>query len=147
MNGTRVASNMSELDTSEKLSHENGLDNLDSDVKENSAQPDNSQDNEDQLVSSPESLEIELQGEEDDDGTETGSEEDDDEESEEEDEEPALKYERLGGSTNELLQKDSASALAYAKERIVRLSLPFPGFCSQYRLEGLGDSCRDRTRP
>lgn len=43
-----------------------------------------------------------------------------DEDYEDEDEEPALKYERLGGSVHDLLQKDSASALAYAHQRLVR---------------------------
>ncbi|TFY56330.1 hypothetical protein EVJ58_g7708 [Rhodofomes roseus] len=57
----------------------------------------------------------------DGDGDETGSEdgdEDSDEDEEDEDEEPALKYERLGGITHQLLQKDSASAIAYANQRI-----------------------------
>ncbi|KAI0940385.1 hypothetical protein AcV5_001504 [Taiwanofungus camphoratus] len=36
----------------------------------------------------------------------------------EDDEEPALKYERLGGITHNLLLKDSASALAYANQRL-----------------------------
>lgn len=43
-----------------------------------------------------------------------------DEEDEDDDEEPALKYERLGGSVHDLLQKDSASALAHSKQRLVR---------------------------
>lgn len=45
--------------------------------------------------------------------------EDDDEEEEEEEEEPALKYERLGGSAHELLEKDSASALAVSSQLLV----------------------------
>lgn len=52
----------------------------------------------------------------DDDGT--------DEEEDEDDEEPALKYERLGGIIHQLLQKDSASAIAYANQQIVSI-----GFC------------------
>ncbi|KAH9910297.1 uncharacterized protein B0H18DRAFT_1130398 [Fomitopsis serialis] len=40
------------------------------------------------------------------------------EDDEDEDEEPALKYERLGGITHQLLQKDLASAIAYANQRI-----------------------------
>ncbi|KAJ7087362.1 hypothetical protein B0H15DRAFT_843711 [Mycena belliarum] len=43
------------------------------------------------------------------------SEEDDDEDDEEEDEEPALKYERIGGSLPNLLKKDTASALCISK--------------------------------
>ena len=46
-------------------------------------------------------------------------EEDEDEEDEEEDEEPALKYERIGGSVPDLLKKDSASALAISKKTMV----------------------------
>lgn len=46
-------------------------------------------------------------------------EEDEDEDEDEDDEEPALKYERLGGITHNLLQKDSASALAYSNQRFV----------------------------
>ncbi len=78
------------------------------------------------LVGSPESLGIELESEEDVDATDEGSgedeaDDDDDDEDDEDDEEPALKYERLGGSTSELLQKDSASALAYSSQRLVRI--------------------------
>ncbi|KAG9317886.1 vacuolar protein sorting-associated protein 41 [Chiua virens] len=52
-------------------------------------------------------------GEEGDEGNEEdGDGDDDDEEEEEEDEEPSLKYERMGGAVNDLLKKDSASALA-----------------------------------
>ena len=51
------------------------------------------------------------------------SEEDDEEgeedEEEDDDDEPALKYERLGGSVHDLLQKDSASALAHSHQRLV----------------------------
>ncbi|KAI1791727.1 vacuolar assembling protein VPS41 [Ganoderma leucocontextum] len=53
---------------------------------------------------------------------ENGSEEDvtdeEDEEDEDDDEEPALKYERLGGIAHQLLQKDSASTLAYANQHL-----------------------------
>ncbi|PIL28149.1 hypothetical protein GSI_09686 [Ganoderma sinense ZZ0214-1] len=45
-------------------------------------------------------------------------EEDQEDEDEDDDEEPALKYERLGGISHQLLQKDSASALAYANQRL-----------------------------
>lgn len=47
-------------------------------------------------------------------------EQEEEEEEEEDDEEPALKYERLGGSVHDLLQKDSASALTYSNQRLVR---------------------------
>lgn len=43
---------------------------------------------------------------------------DDDEYDEDDDEEPALKYERLGGSVHDLLTKDSASAVAYSHQRL-----------------------------
>ncbi len=56
-------------------------------------------------------------------GTEEETDEDDEEEDEDDDEdddeEPALKYERLGGIAHQLLQKDSASALAYSNQRLV----------------------------
>ncbi|KAI0807975.1 vacuolar assembling protein VPS41 [Fomes fomentarius] len=55
-------------------------------------------------------------------GTEEETDEDDaeedEEDDEEDDEEPALKYERLGGIAHQLLQKDSASALAYSNQRL-----------------------------
>lgn len=56
-----------------------------------------------------------VHNEEDYDGEEYGEEYD-----EEDDEEPALKYERLGGSIHDLLQKDSASALTYSRQHLVR---------------------------
>jgi hypothetical protein len=65
------------------------------------------------------------EGEEDDgEGEGEGEEEegDDDYEDEEEDE-PTLKYERMGGAINDLLKKDSASALAVSNNLLVKLSL------------------------
>jgi vacuolar protein sorting-associated protein 41 len=47
-------------------------------------------------------------------------EEDEEDEDEDEDEEPALKYERIGGSVSDLLKKDSASALAISNKIMVR---------------------------
>ena len=49
--------------------------------------------------------------------------EDDDEEDEDDDDdddEPALKYERIGGSIPDLLKKDTASALSIANKLMVR---------------------------
>lgn len=57
------------------------------------------------------------EGDEDEDDDESGDEEDEDED--EDDEEPALKYERIGGSLQDLLKKDSASALAIANKTLV----------------------------
>jgi hypothetical protein len=57
----------------------------------------------------------------DEDATDTEGEDD-----EEEDEEPALKYERLGGAVPDLLQKDSASALAIANKVIASFISNFP---------------------
>lgn len=51
---------------------------------------------------------------EDDDSNEEEEDSDDDD-----DEEPALKYERLGGPVNDLLQKDSASSLTIANKLMV----------------------------
>jgi len=48
------------------------------------------------------------------------SDDEDSEGSDEEEEEPTLKYSRLGGSTTEILAKDSASALAVSTQYIVR---------------------------
>lgn len=47
------------------------------------------------------------------------------EEDEDEDEEPALKYEKLGGSAQELLEKDTASALAVAVNKLVSYLVNF----------------------
>jgi vacuolar protein sorting-associated protein 41 len=49
--------------------------------------------------------------------------EEEDDEDEDEDEEPALKYERFGGSIHDLLQRDSASALAISNKLMVRVSI------------------------
>lgn len=56
------------------------------------------------------------------DDVEYSEDEDSEEDSEddEEEEEPALKYERMGGAVPDLLQKDSASALAISDKVIVR---------------------------
>jgi len=61
--------------------------------------------------------EDEGEGDEDEDGEEDEEGEDDEED---EDEEPALKYERLGGAFQDLLKKDSASALAVSNKFLVR---------------------------
>ena len=58
---------------------------------------------------------------EDSEASEGDEEDDEDEDDEDDDEEPTLKYERLGGSVHDLLQKDSASALAYSQKKLVRL--------------------------
>ncbi|KAI0075229.1 vacuolar assembling protein VPS41 [Panus rudis PR-1116 ss-1] len=57
----------------------------------------------------------------DEDGDEADEEEEEEEEEDEDedDEEPTLKYERLAGETQSLLNRDSASALAYANKRLV----------------------------
>ncbi|KAG2745276.1 vacuolar protein sorting-associated protein 41 [Suillus brevipes Sb2] len=53
------------------------------------------------------------EGEEEDDGEGEGEQEEgDDDHEDEEENEPTLKYERMGGAINDLLKKDSASALA-----------------------------------
>ena len=62
------------------------------------------------------------------DESDTASSSDEDEDEEDEDEEPALKYERLGGSAQELLEKDTASALAVAVNKLVST---FPLLCVQ----------------
>jgi hypothetical protein len=49
-----------------------------------------------------------------------GGREEEEEEDEDEDEEPALKYERFGGAFQDLLKKDSASALAVSNKFLVR---------------------------
>jgi hypothetical protein len=43
-----------------------------------------------------------------------------DDESDDEEEEPALKYERLGGGAQEILEKDTASSLAVSTRLMVR---------------------------
>jgi vacuolar protein sorting-associated protein 41 len=56
-----------------------------------------------------------------DESEEEGYEDEDEDEDDDDDEEPALKYERLGGSVHDLFQKDSASSLASSHQRLVRL--------------------------
>ena len=46
--------------------------------------------------------------------------EDEDGDEEDDDDEPALKYERFGGAFQDLLKKDSASALAVSTRFLVR---------------------------
>ncbi|KAJ8501707.1 hypothetical protein ONZ51_g465 [Trametes cubensis] len=60
----------------------------------------------------------EMLGEDADEEEEEEEDGDEEDEDEDEDEEPALKYERLGGVAHQLLQKDSASMLAYANQRL-----------------------------
>ena len=71
-----------------------------------------------------ETLDVKVGHDHDEDG---GEEEDEEEENEEdgeddddeEEEEPSLKYERMGGAINDLLKKDSASALAVSNKCLV----------------------------
>lgn len=99
------------------------------------------------------------------DGSDEESEEDEDEEDSEEedddDEEPALKYERLGGPVNELLKKDSGSALAIANRLMVRpINInPHPyliycrrwvrtaGSCTSWTSKATASSRTNPTRP
>lgn len=64
--------------------------------------------------------EDEVEGDEDENENENEEEEEDeDDEGEDDDEEPALKYERFGGVFQDLLKKDSASALAVSNRYLV----------------------------
>ncbi|KAF8589629.1 vacuolar protein sorting-associated protein 41 [Ramaria rubella] len=71
----------------------------------------------------PNSIESDIekcQAEDEDEENEVGDEEEDDQDEEDEDEEePALKYERLGGAAAELLEKDTASAVAVSLKFLV----------------------------
>ncbi|GAA5908809.1 Vps41p [Sporobolomyces salmoneus] len=70
----------------------------------------------------PDPLEGTTPDEDDDaksEGADEGSSEEDEEDEEEEDEEPTLKYARLGGSTEGILGKDTASALLVSDKYIV----------------------------
>ena len=58
--------------------------------------------------------------ENEDEGDEDVNEEDEGDEDEDEDEEPTLKYERFGGAFQDLLKKDSASALVVSNKFLVR---------------------------
>ncbi|TBU65241.1 vacuolar assembling protein VPS41 [Dichomitus squalens] len=60
----------------------------------------------------------ESEGEESEEEATDEEEEDEGEEDDDDDDEPALKYERLGGIAHQLLQKDSASALAYSNQHL-----------------------------
>jgi hypothetical protein len=55
---------------------------------------------------------------------EDDDEDDEDDEDYEDDEEPSLKYKRIGGALDDLLKKDSASALAISNKLLVS-GLPF----------------------
>lgn len=59
-----------------------------------------------------------------DSGEEDEDEDEEEDEDDEDDEEPALKYERIGGSLPDLLRKDSASALCISKSLLVLRPLP-----------------------
>ena len=59
-------------------------------------------------------------GKEEDEEEEEDNEEEDGEDNDGEEEEPSLKYERMGGAVNDLLKKDSASALAVSGKHLVR---------------------------
>lgn len=67
-------------------------------------------------------------GDDESDSADQGDEDDEeyDEDEEEEDIEPSLKYERLGGDTAQLLEKDSACALAISDSGIVSTRLHPP---------------------
>jgi hypothetical protein len=58
--------------------------------------------------------------------TEDNEDDEDEDEGDEDDEEPALKYERIGGSIPDLLKKDSASALSIANKLMVTQRSCFP---------------------
>ena len=58
--------------------------------------------------------------EDEDEEEEEDNEEEDGEDNDGEEEEPSLKYERMGGAVNDLLKKDSASALAVSGKHLVR---------------------------
>ena len=86
--------------------------------------------------------------------TDEGDAEDDDSNEEEEDsddegdEEPALKYERLGGPVNDLLQKDSASSLTIANKLMVsNCCILAVKLCLWSNRPGHGYSCRSCTCP
>jgi hypothetical protein len=62
----------------------------------------------------------ESDGTEDEEDEDEGDEDVNEEDDEDEDEEPALKYERFGGAFQDLLKKDSASALVVSNKYLVR---------------------------
>lgn len=62
----------------------------------------------------------ELHSESDEERTDDREHEEDEDEEDEDDEEPALKYERIGGSIPDLLKKDTASALSIANKLMVK---------------------------
>lgn len=85
-----------------------------------------------EITNSPEQMSVQLQdetppnasesetSEEEEEEEVSGSEEDEEDDKEEDDdEEPALKYERIGGSINDLLKKDTASALCIVDQKLV----------------------------
>ena len=68
------------------------------------------------------------QSEHAEDEEEDGEEDDDDDD--EDDEEPALKYERLGGAAADLLEKDTASAVAVSQKVLVSVLMKALNICT-----------------
>ncbi|KAG2130198.1 uncharacterized protein EDB93DRAFT_1095067 [Suillus bovinus] len=97
-------SNPSESADPENAAHESGSGEDESESRE---EDDDDGDDDDEEV---EDDDEEVEGEEDE--GEGDEEEGEDEYEDEEEDEPTLKYERMGGAINDLLKKDSASALA-----------------------------------
>ncbi|KIJ69735.1 hypothetical protein HYDPIDRAFT_120723 [Hydnomerulius pinastri MD-312] len=71
-----------------------------------------------EAVAKDDGVEASESGEEEEDADDEVEEEneDDDDDDDDDDDEPALKYERMGGATNDLLKKDSVSALAISNK-------------------------------
>ena len=65
-------------------------------------------------------------------------EEDDEEEDDDDDDEPALKYERFGGAFQDLLKKDSASALAVSTRFLVRAAITHVAISADILYAGAG---------
>jgi hypothetical protein len=75
--------------------------------------------------------------------TDEADEDEDDDNDDNEEEEPALKYERIGGALNDLLKKDSASALAVSNKVLVSSVSSYRSHCHFLVCPiGNGYSCR-----
>ena len=105
----------------------NGTQEIEKDESEGDADTEQGESESGEDDAKEESLDVGVAHDHNDDG---GEEEDEEEENEEEDgddedveeeeeEEPSLKYERMGGAVNDLLKKDSVSALAVSNKCLV----------------------------
>lgn len=122
----KLDNSRAELDHCAEDGRTNGNGNARQESEEDESEDADSEEGESEDVVKEESVDVEVGQDHDNNG---GEEEDEDEENDvdgeeeddEEEEEPSLKYERMGGAINDLLKKDSASALTVSNKCLVCL--------------------------